>query len=73
MIQQGSQGAEVKAWQQYLQQLEYDVDVDGVFGPKTRAATIEFQKWCGITADGIVGRTSYDWAAENGYEGGYEA
>ena len=73
MIQQGSQGAEVRAWQQYLKDLEYNVDVDGIFGPGTRAATIEFQKWCNIDADGIVGRTSYEWAAENGYKGGFTA
>jgi peptidoglycan hydrolase-like protein with peptidoglycan-binding domain len=73
MIQQGSQGAEVRAWQQYLSDLEYNVDVDGIFGPGTRAATIEFQKWCNLTADGIVGANTYKWAVANGYKGGFTA
>src|SRR5258708_5848377 len=29
--------------------------VDGIFGPKTKARTSEFQKLCEITVDGIVG------------------
>lgn len=73
MIRLGSQGAEVKAWQQYLVSIDYDVDVDGIFGQDTHNATIEFQKWCKIDADGIVGAGSYSWAASNGYTGGYTA
>ncbi|MGH3023208.1 MAG: peptidoglycan-binding protein [Gaiellaceae bacterium] len=30
--------------------------IDGAFGPRTRAATIRFQRRAGIAADGIVGR-----------------
>ncbi len=71
MIQVGSQGAEVTAWQEYLSGLDYNVSVDGIFGTGTKTATIEFQKWCKIDADGIVGETSYSWASENGYKGGY--
>jgi len=71
MIQMGSQGAEVRAWQEFLAQLDYNVAVDGIFGAGTKNATIEFQKWCKISADGIVGAGSYEWAASNGYEGGY--
>jgi peptidoglycan hydrolase-like protein with peptidoglycan-binding domain len=74
MIQQGSQGPEVRAWQEYLASFdEYDVDVDGIFGPKTRAATVSFQQWCNLPADGIVGANTYKWAAANGYDGGYTA
>ena len=29
--------------------------VDGIFGPKTKASTIEFQQLCDVTDDGIVG------------------
>lgn len=73
MIKIGSRGSEVKAWQEYLVELEYDIDVDGVFGQGTHEATVAFQQWCKIQADGIVGATSYAWAEENGYTGGYTA
>lgn len=44
------EGEDIKALQQALK-----VDADGVFGPGTKAAVIEFQKSKGLTADGIVG------------------
>ncbi len=33
----------------------YSGSVDGIYGPKTKAAVISFQKKNGLTADGIVG------------------
>ena len=73
MIQLGSQGPEVRAWQQYLSDMNYDVTVDGIFGNGTHNATVEFQKWCSITADGVVGANTYKWAATNDYKGGFTA
>ncbi|TAE73471.1 MAG: peptidoglycan-binding protein [Bacteroidetes bacterium] len=73
MIAINSQGEEVKQWQAYLASLKYNVTVDGIFGPGTQQATIEFQKWCKIDADGIVGENSYAYAKANGYEGSYTA
>jgi peptidoglycan hydrolase-like protein with peptidoglycan-binding domain len=32
-----------------------DIAVDGVFGPQTRAATLDFQRDAGISVDGVVG------------------
>jgi peptidoglycan hydrolase-like protein with peptidoglycan-binding domain len=74
MIQLGSQGPEVRAWQQYLSDKDYDVTVDGIFGQATFAATVKFQQWCGeLTADGVVGQNTYKWAAANEYKGGFTA
>lgn len=55
-IQLGSRGADVR----YLQ-TKLRLTADGIFGPKTRAAVIAFQKSKGLTADGIVGPRT--WAA----------
>jgi hypothetical protein len=46
----GSRGAEVV----YLQQ-RLGIGADGIFGPLTRRAVINFQKSRGLAADGIVG------------------
>jgi peptidoglycan hydrolase-like protein with peptidoglycan-binding domain len=49
------QGADVKAWQQVLRDSGYPIDPDGVFGSKTDAATIDWQKKRGLVGDGDVG------------------
>lgn len=48
-------GSDVKAWQQVLVASGYAVTPDGVFGPKTDQATIDWQKKRGLTGDGDVG------------------
>lgn len=54
-LKQGSKGASVR-WLQYeLRVNDYDVAVDGVFGPKTDAAVRHFQFHAGLITDGIVG------------------
>lgn len=55
-IQLGSRGADVR----YLQ-TKLKLTADGIFGVKTKAAVIAFQKSKGLTADGIVGPKT--WAA----------
>ena len=50
-IQRGSKGKAVKI----LQIILGDLEVDGSFGPATQAATLDFQRKHGLTADGIVG------------------
>ena len=53
---QGSSGAVVKTIQQKLKNWGYYTGaVDGIYGAKTKAAVIQFQKKNGLTADGIVG------------------
>jgi hypothetical protein len=51
----GDRGPEVVAVQRRLNQLNGDLEVDGVFGPATRAAVVAFQAAAGLTPDGVVG------------------
>lgn len=53
----GSRGAEVKKIQRILKKSNfYKGDVDGIYGSKTKAAVVKFQKKNGLTADGIAGK-----------------
>lgn len=54
LLKEGSKGEAVKELQTKLR-----VNADGIFGPKTKAAVIEFQRSKGLTPDGIVG--PYTW------------
>jgi hypothetical protein len=58
-IQQGSNGQAVRDLQDHLKRAFPDfaghLAVDGAFGPRTRAAVVEFQRRSGLVADGIVG------------------
>ena len=55
----GSTGEEVRQIQKKLKSLGYYTGTtDGIFGTKTKAAVIAFQKNCGIAADGIAGPTT---------------
>lgn len=40
---------------------DYDIDADGVFGPATKNAVIDFQKSVNMTPDGVV--TPLVWQA----------
>jgi len=52
----GSSGSTVKTIQQKLKNWGYYTGaVDGIYGSKTRAAVVYFQRKNGLTADGIVG------------------
>ena len=52
----GSRGQEVRQIQKKLQSLGfYSGSVDGVYGTATQRAVRNFQKSCGIAADGIAG------------------
>ena len=56
VLKQGSTGAQVKTVQSRLKAWGYYTGaVDGIFGSKTKAAVIYFQKKHGLVPDGIVG------------------
>lgn len=60
VLRQGSTGGEVKEVQRRLKQWGYySGAVDGIFGSGTKKAVIAFQKKNGLTADGIVGKATY--------------
>ena len=64
-LRQGSTGSAVEQLQFWLNTLaQYDAGipstaVDGVFGSRTAAAVRAFQRREGLTADGVVGRTTW--------------
>jgi len=61
-VKKGSQDKEtVKYLQSKLNAVGASLVVDGIFGAKTEAAVIAFQRAKGLTADGIVGPKT--WAA----------
>ena len=56
VLKQGSTGATVKTMQTKLINWGYlSGKADGIFGAKTKAAVVKFQKNNGLTADGVVG------------------
>lgn len=60
VLRKGSTGGEVKEVQRRLKLWGYyKGSVDGVFGAGTRSAVISFQKKNGLTADGVVGKSTY--------------
>lgn len=54
MIESGDIGKAVEAWQKIV-----GVKEDGEFGPKTKAATLEFQRAYKLEVDGIAGPESW--------------
>lgn len=62
MLKEGSTGLLVKQLQERLAGGGFNPgQVDGIFGPKTREAVIQFQNNKGLAPDGIVGTQT--WAA----------
>lgn len=56
LLYRGSQGSEVAALQQKLQQKGYlEGEVDGIYGIQTQQAVRQLQREAGIAVDGIVG------------------
>ena len=60
VLKTGATGSEVKEVQRRLKLWGYyNGAVDGQFGASTKAAVIAFQKKNGLTADGVVGKSTY--------------
>ena len=56
----GSVGPEVEMLQRILLSIGYDPGpIDGIFGPLTQRAVMEFQRDNGLIPDGIVGPQTY--------------
>lgn len=55
LLKNGTKGENVKELQKNLQKLGYNIEADGIFGPKTEEAVKTFQKTFNYTVDGIVG------------------
>lgn len=65
-VRRGSVGGVVRALQTALNDKHgYRLAVDGVFGPRTQAAVIEFQKHMGLVPDGVAGPVT--WEALTGH------
>ena len=60
VLRQGASGNEVKEVQRRVKLWGYyKGSVDGKFGAGTKAAVVAFQKKNGLTADGVVGKSTY--------------
>lgn len=57
-LDEGSKGDEVTAMQRALKSLNYPLEVDGSFGPTTKAAVKLFQGTNGLSADGVAGQAT---------------
>ncbi|BAY20592.1 peptidoglycan-binding domain 1 protein [Calothrix sp. NIES-2100] len=67
VIKLGSEGAIVFAWQSFLKNAEFPIDVvDGDFGKQTDQATRSYQQRNGLTGDGVVGNMTYAIALNQG-------
>lgn len=71
VLRRGSRGTAVRELQYYLiLAAAYDstlpsLTIDGVFGPATKAAVKAYQRSEGLTADGVVGRVTWDALVNN--------
>jgi peptidoglycan hydrolase-like protein with peptidoglycan-binding domain len=55
-IKSGTKGAVVEELQRRLRDAGYEPGkIDGIFGPRTKATVIAFQRACGIETDGVCG------------------
>jgi hypothetical protein len=66
-IEVGSSGADVMRWQQFLVGQGAAITADGVFGPRTLAATKAFQRLAGIEATGVLDAPTSGVARARGF------
>ncbi len=61
----GSYGENVKKLQTALNNAGYDLEVDGGFGAKTKAAVVDYQTKNSLRVDGVVGNETWGSLANN--------
>ena len=59
VLKKGSKGEEVRELQKRLNDLGANLQVDGIFGPKTEAALNEFKEKYGLAIDGIYDEATH--------------
>lgn len=69
-LKEGVSGEDVKQWQRFLNTRNFELPVNGKFGPATKRATIIFQKKWGLYPDGVVGPRTSEKAKSLGYNSG---
>ncbi|WP_307848435.1 peptidoglycan recognition protein family protein [Microbispora oryzae] len=57
-----TRGDDVRTWQRRMAKLGYDIDVDGAYGPASKAVCVRFQKDRHLDPDGVVGRLTWNAA-----------
>lgn len=67
-LKPGVVGEDVRKWQMFLIARNFDLPVNGKFGPATTRATIIFQKKWNLYADGVVGPRTMEKAKALGYD-----
>lgn len=60
-VRRGAKGNITKLIQERLNSVGFHISVDGIFGGGTEDAVKVFQRNRGLSADGIVGRNTWDW------------
>ncbi|BAZ03838.1 peptidoglycan-binding domain-containing protein [Calothrix sp. NIES-3974] len=65
VIREGSRGEAVRGFQEMYSNYLGSLTIDGVFGPKTKDAVMNFQRSRGLTPDGVVG--SKTWSELRSY------
>jgi peptidoglycan hydrolase-like protein with peptidoglycan-binding domain len=71
ILRRGSEGEDVRRWQDFLLGQGLLGLVDGVFGPVTEAATRAFQRRRRLEVDGAVGPLTYAAAFQAGFDVGF--
>lgn len=60
-VRRGARGNITKLIQERLNSVGFHISTDGIFGSGTERAVKVFQKNRGLSADGIVGRNTWEW------------
>lgn len=55
VVHSGMRGAVVREIQELLVELGHELEVDGIFGPETKALIMQVQEALGLKVDGVVG------------------